>query len=113
MSEQGSVARPDETILLAEAIETCRGLELHEAPTVMIGGSPAARVTDITQPCMLPGCVPGGPGMIAMGSTTVLIAAMPAGRAGDMTAHAACVGPIPGPVGTVLPPCCPTVMVGG
>jgi hypothetical protein len=30
-----------------------------------------------------------------------------------MTAHASCVAPIPAPVGTVLPPGCPTVMIGG
>src|SRR6267154_3120945 len=33
-------------------------------PTVMIGNKPAARMTDMTAPCSLPGCVPGGPGMI-------------------------------------------------
>ena len=83
------------------------------APTVMIGSSPAARIADMTQPCLIPGCVPGGPGLIAMGSATVLIGGMPSARAGDMTQHAACVGPIPGPVGTILPPCCPTVIIGG
>ncbi len=81
--------------------------------TVLIGGSPAARVTDTSLPCMLPSCVPAGPGMIAMGSTTVLIGSMPAGRANDMTAHASCVAIIPGPVGKVLPPCCTTVLIGG
>ena len=39
-------------------------------PTVLIGGQPAARATDQTQPCMIPVCVPGGPGMIAKGSAT-------------------------------------------
>ena len=82
------------------------------APTVMIGGSPAARATDMTQPCLLPGCVPGGPGIILPGSPTVLIAAMPAARATDQTVHAACVGPIPGPMGMIIPPCCPTVLIG-
>ncbi len=81
-------------------------------PTVVIGGAPAARTNDITQPCLLPGCVPGGPGMIAMGSLTVLIGAMPAARAGDPTMHTTCVGPIPGPIGMILPPCCPTVIIG-
>ena len=83
------------------------------APTVLIGGHPAARVTDVTMPCMLPGCVPAGPGMIAMGSVTVMIGGMPAGRVGDMTAHVSCVAPIPAPTGTVLPPGCPTVLIGG
>jgi len=82
------------------------------APTVLIGGSPAARVTDTTMPCLLASCVPGGPGMIAMGSTTVLIAGMPAARINDMTSHPACVAPIPSPVGKVLPPGCPTVLIG-
>jgi uncharacterized Zn-binding protein involved in type VI secretion len=83
------------------------------AATVMIGGMPAARVTDLTRPCTLPACVPAGPGMIAKGSVTVLVESLPAGRAGDMTNHPTCVAPIPGPVGNVLPPCCPTVMIGG
>jgi uncharacterized Zn-binding protein involved in type VI secretion len=82
------------------------------APTVMIGGPPAARVGDISQPCLLPGCVPGGPGIILPGSPTVLIAGMPAARATDPTVHAACVGPIPGPSGMIIPPCCPTVLIG-
>lgn len=83
------------------------------AATVMIGNMPAARVTDLTRPCTLPGCVPGGPGMISKGSATVLIENMPAARAGDLTSHTSCVAPIPGPVGNVLPPCCPTVLIGG
>jgi uncharacterized Zn-binding protein involved in type VI secretion len=82
-------------------------------PTVLIGGQPAARVTDTTAPCSLPGCVPGGPGMIAKGSATVLIGNMPAARVGDMTMHASCVAPIPSPTGKILPPGCPTVMIGG
>lgn len=78
---------------------------------MLIGNLPAARVTDITTPCMLPGCVPGGPGMIAKGSPTVLICNLPAARVGDMTTHAACVAPIPSPTGTILPPGCPTVLI--
>src|SRR6188472_4414915 len=31
------------------------------AATVLIGGQPAARLTDTTTPCTLPGCVPNGP----------------------------------------------------
>ncbi len=83
------------------------------APTVMIGNLPAARVTDTTAPCMLPGCVPGGPGMVQIGGFTVLIENMPAARMNDMTLHASCVAPIPGPTGKVLPPGCPTVLIGG
>src|ERR1043166_1869032 len=30
-------------------------------PTVLIGNMPAARMTDMTGPCMLPGCIPAGP----------------------------------------------------
>jgi uncharacterized Zn-binding protein involved in type VI secretion len=83
------------------------------AVTVTIGGQPAARVTDMTKPCMLPGCVPGGPGIISKGSATVTICGLPAARVGDMTEHAACVAPIPSPTGEIIPPGCPTVMIGG
>lgn len=82
------------------------------APTVLIGKKPAARLTDTTQPCLLPGCVPGGPGVVILGSTTVIIAGMPAARVGDSTLHAACVAPIPAPSGKILPPGCPTVLIG-
>ena len=50
------------------------------AVTVLIGGLPAARVSDM---CV---CV-GPPDLIAMGSTKVLIGGLPAARMGDMTAH--------------------------
>jgi uncharacterized Zn-binding protein involved in type VI secretion len=80
---------------------------------VLIGNMPAARVTDTTAPCSLPSCVPAGPGMVSVGSATVLIGNMPAARVGDMTAHASCVAPIPMPTGKVLPPGCPTVLIGG
>jgi uncharacterized Zn-binding protein involved in type VI secretion len=82
-------------------------------PTVLIGNQPAARMTDTTSPCTLPGCVPGGPGMIMKGSATVLIGNLPAARVNDMTLHASCVAPIPGPTGKILPPGCPTVLIGG
>ncbi|WP_061978012.1 PAAR domain-containing protein [Aureimonas sp. AU20] len=82
-------------------------------PNVMIGNLPAARLTDMTQPCLLAGCVPGGPGMLAKGSATVMIGGMPAARVGDLTMHPACVAPIPSPTGKVLPPGCATVMIGG
>lgn len=82
------------------------------APTVLIGGKPAARLSDITQPCMLASCVPGGPGMVSMASTSVLIGGLPAARVGDQTLHAACVAPIPAPMGKIIPPGCPTVLIG-
>ncbi|KNY16252.1 MAG: PAAR domain-containing protein [Devosia sp.] len=82
-------------------------------PTVMIGNMPAARMTDMTILCSLPSCVPGGPGMISKGSSTVLIGGLPAARVNDLTLHAVCVAPIPSPVGKILPPGCPTVMIGG
>jgi uncharacterized Zn-binding protein involved in type VI secretion len=50
------------------------------APTVLIGGMPAARVGDMCT------CV-GPPDAIAMGSTKVMIGGMPAARMGDMTTH--------------------------
>ena len=50
------------------------------APTVLIGGMPAARVGDM--------CVcTGPPDVIAMGSVKVMIGGMPAARMGDTTAH--------------------------
>lgn len=64
-------------------------------PTVLIGFLPAARVTDMLV------CV-GPPDMIAKGSATVLIGYLMAARMGDMTAHG----------GVIMPPCCPTVMIG-
>ena len=48
--------------------------------TVLIGGMPAARVTDMV-------ICTGPPDTIAMGSTTVMIGGMQAARLGDMTAH--------------------------
>lgn len=82
------------------------------APTVLIGGKPAARVTDMTGPCITPPCIPGGPGMIMLGSFTVLIGGLPAARVNDMTLHASCVAPIPSPVGKITGPGCATVMIG-
>lgn len=50
------------------------------APTVLIGGLPAARVGDMAT------CV-GPPNVIVLGSFTVLIGGQPAARISDMTAH--------------------------
>ncbi|KAB8153494.1 type VI secretion protein [Kordia sp. TARA_039_SRF] len=50
------------------------------APTVLIGGLPAAKVGDM--------CVcTGPPDSIVAGSGTVMIEGMPAARMGDSTAH--------------------------
>jgi uncharacterized Zn-binding protein involved in type VI secretion len=63
-------------------------------PTVLIGGLPAARVSDMLT------CV-GPPDVIVLGSFTVLIGGLPAARMGDMTAHG----------GVIVGPCCPTVII--
>lgn len=64
-------------------------------PTVLIGGLPAARVTDMAT------CV-GPPDAIAMGSTSVMIGGLPAARMGDPTMH-----------GGVIVLGCFTVIIGG
>jgi len=81
--------------------------------TVLIGNQPAARATDTTTPCLLPPCIPSGPGMITLGSLSVLIGNLPAARTNDMTMHLSCVAPIPGLTGKVMPPGCITVLIGG
>lgn len=83
------------------------------AATVTIGGAAAARMSDMSKPCSLPTCAPGGPGMISKGSATVTIMKLAAARAGDDTAHTSCVAPIPSPTGKIMPPCCTTVIIGG
>ncbi|MCP4783049.1 MAG: type VI secretion protein [Fuerstiella sp.] len=65
------------------------------AITTLIGGAPAARVSDM---CV---CV-GPPDMIALGSMTVMINGMLAARMGDLTAHGGSIA-----VGM------PTVLIGG
>ncbi len=65
------------------------------APTVMIGGVPAAKVGDMCT------CV-GPPDTIVAGSGTVMIGGAPAARMGDSTAHG----------GSIIIGC-PTVMIGG
>jgi len=81
--------------------------------TVLIANMPAAVMGSMTKPCMLPSCVPGGPGLVAKGSATVLIGSRPAARVGDMVAFAACVAPIPSPTGKIMPPGATTVLIGG
>lgn len=66
------------------------------APTVLIGGQPAACMGDLCT------CV-GPPDSILKGSMTVLIGGKPAARAGDQTAHG----------GVIAGPGCLTVMIGG
>jgi len=63
-------------------------------PTVLIGGMPAARVSDLAV------CV-GPPDSIAMGSPTVQIGNLMAARMGDPTAH-----------GGTITVGCPTVIIG-
>ncbi len=65
------------------------------APTVLIGGLPAAKVGDL---CV---CV-GPPDAIVKGSMTVKVMGLPAARMGDKTAHG----------GTIMIGL-PTVMIGG
>lgn len=64
------------------------------APTVIIGGMPAATVGSM---CV---CV-GPPDSVAKGSTTVMLSKKPAARLGDSTAH-----------GGKLVVGCPTVLIG-
>lgn len=78
------------------------------APTVLIGGQPAARVGDMhVCPMQTPGVPPiphvGGP-ILPPGGVTVLIGGQPAARMGDMCT---CVGPPDSIVGGY-----PTVMIG-
>jgi len=65
------------------------------APTVLIGGMPAAKVGDMAV------CV-GPPDSIVKGSATVMVMGMPAARLGDTTAH-----------GGAIMLGCFTVMIGG
>lgn len=65
------------------------------APTVLVGGLPQARVTDMAT------CV-GPPDMIAQGAATVLVQGLPAARLGDTTVH-----------GGVIVAGMPTVLIGG
>jgi uncharacterized Zn-binding protein involved in type VI secretion len=82
------------------------GVIVAGCPTVLIGGQPAARQGDM-HTCPIPGAPPpphvGGP--ITLGSPTVLIGGMMAARVGDMCT---CVGP----PDTIIPPGCPTVLIG-
>lgn len=74
-------------------------------PTVLIGGMPAARLSDMHTCPMTTGPVPhvGGP-IVGPGAPTVLIGGMPAAVVGDMVT---CTGP----PDSIAPPGCPTVMI--
>jgi uncharacterized Zn-binding protein involved in type VI secretion len=63
--------------------------------TVLTGGLPQARVTDLAV------CV-GPPDVIVLGSFTVLVGGLPAARITDMTAH-----------GGMIASGLPTVLIGG
>jgi uncharacterized Zn-binding protein involved in type VI secretion len=65
-------------------------------PTVLIGGQPAAVATGVAV------CT-GPPDLVAKGSATVMIGGKPAARVGDTCGHG----------GTISPPGCITVMIGG
>jgi uncharacterized Zn-binding protein involved in type VI secretion len=80
-------------------------------PTVIIGGAPAAVVGDMTQPCLVPPCVPAAPGVVAVGSMTVIIGGRPSARVGDLVNFPSCVAPIPSPTGHILPPGAPKVLI--
>jgi len=69
------------------------------APTVLIGGLPAARQTDFCA-CIAPVPVPVDP--IILGSPVVIISGLPAAYMTAPTAKG----------GVILPPCCPTVLIG-
>ena len=47
-------------------------------PMVKIGGKPAATVLCKSAPCMLPSCIPGGPGMISPLEGVAMIVELPA-----------------------------------
>lgn len=80
---------------------------------VKVNKKAAARQTDKSKPCMLPSCVPAGPGMIVKASMSVKINMLGAARDGDITAHVSCVAPIPSPTGKVMGPCSTNVKMGG
>jgi uncharacterized Zn-binding protein involved in type VI secretion len=81
------------------------GMIVAGFPTVLIGGQPAARLTDMHVCPMFTGLVPHVGGPISLGSATVLIGNMPAARMGDMAVCA-------GPPDTIVSGC-PTVLIGG
>jgi uncharacterized Zn-binding protein involved in type VI secretion len=73
------------------------------APTVLIGGLPASVIGDLHTCSFPPPAVHPPTPMAGPGIPTVLIGGRPALVLGNMSG---CGAPI-------LPPCCPTVMIGG
>ena len=65
------------------------------SPNVIIGGQPAARVSDFSL------CIPAIPNPIIKGSATVMINGLPAARIGDTAVH-----------GGAVVSGCPTVIIG-
>jgi uncharacterized Zn-binding protein involved in type VI secretion len=74
--------------------------------TVRIGGKPAAVAGDAQACTLVDGGKPHVGGTITIGSTMVRFGMRPAARVGDPTQ---CIGP----PGTIAPPGCPTVRIGG
>lgn len=72
-------------------------------PNVLIGGLPASVVGDLHTCSFPPPAGPHPPSPMAKGSATVMIGGRPAIRVGDLAGCGA----------AVLPPGCPTVMIGG
>lgn len=77
------------------AVPHVGGPILKGAPTVLIGGPPAARVSDTAE------CT-GPPDAVAAGCPTVLICGLPAARMGDACEH-----------GGKITAGCATVLIGG
>lgn len=75
------------------------------APTVLIGGQPAARMGDMHTCPIVTAAGPHVGGPINTGSATVLIGGQPAARVGDI---ATCTGPP-----DTIAMGCPTVLIGG
>jgi uncharacterized Zn-binding protein involved in type VI secretion len=71
--------------------------------TVLIGNLPAAVVGDLHTCSFPPPAGPHPPSPIVKGSSSVLIGGRPAARVGDLTGCGA----------AILPPGCPTVLIGG
>jgi uncharacterized Zn-binding protein involved in type VI secretion len=85
-------ARVTDMIVSTATMGTPTPILTPGAPTVLIGGLPAARMGD--------SC---GVDAIVKGSATVLIGGMSAARIGDLTASG----------GAIMPPGAPTVLIGG
>jgi uncharacterized Zn-binding protein involved in type VI secretion len=83
------------------------------SPNVKMQNEAAATLGSMTKPCMLAGCIPGGPGVIMKGSMTVMVNGKPAARVDDIVSFPACIAPIPSPTGKVMAPGATKVIIGG